>query len=151
VGIVNIVFYSSVERGHLSNDCRQKIQNALHSLEGRPVKITIEQRKKLRSQNQNAFYWAVIIPLIVNVFNEYGNNVDAEQVHEFLKDEVGKLSKIIILPNGEKKKISGSTAELGTMGFEDYLTKVRVWAGEVLEIELPFPNENIYNNLNKGD
>ena len=137
---MSIQFFSKVEGGHLSPGCRQSIATALKSLDGKFAKITIEERKKNRSLNQNNFYWGVVIPTIVNMFNEHGNNVDAEQVHEFLKDEVGKLSQVVVLPDGETKKISGSSAILKTMQFEDYLTKIRSWAAE-WGVMIPFPNE----------
>lgn len=135
-----IQLYSEVENGHMTIDCRNAIAQALHSLSGKFVKITIEERKKKRSLSQNAYYWAVAIPPIVNLFNQSGNNVDAEQVHEFLKAEVGKLNETIILPNGEMKTISGSSAVLKTTDFEEYLEKVRAWAAE-WEVIIPLPNE----------
>lgn len=133
-------FFSKVEQGHISEGCRKSIAAALKSLEGKFTKITIEEKKKNRSLSQNAFYWGVVIPAIVNMFNEYGNNVDAEQVHEFLKAEVGKLNQKVILPDGEIKTISGSSAILQTLEFEEYLTKIRAWAAE-WGVLLPFPNE----------
>lgn len=141
-----IQLFSKIEGGHISDGCRKAITNALKSLEGRFAMITIEERKRNRSLSQNAYMWGVVIPPIVTAFNEYGNNVDSEQVHEFLKDEVGKLTKMVVLPDGEVKRISGSTAELKTMEFEDYLERVRAWAAEVLGIQIPMPNER----FNKG-
>jgi hypothetical protein len=135
-------FFSKVEKGHLNDHCRQSIANALKSLEGKFAKITIEEKKKIRSLNQNAFYWGYIIPVIVNFFNEYGNNVDAEQVHEFLKENVGKLNQNVVFPDGQVKEVTGSTANLNTMEFENYLTKIRVWAAE-WGVIIPIPNEQL--------
>lgn len=136
----NIQFISKIEHGHMEHGIREAIVRVLKSLEGKIAKITIEEKKKVRSLSQNAYYWGCIIPPIVTMFREYGNNVDAEQIHEFLKDEVGKLSQMITLPDGDIKKISGSSALLKTMEFEDYLTKVRIWAA-VWDIFIPLPNE----------
>lgn len=136
----SIQFFSPVENGHLTKGTREAITKALQSLNGKNAKITIEERKKVRSLSQNAYYWSQCIPPIVNMFNENGNNVDAEQVHEFLKDEVGKLSRIVVLPDGETKKISGSSALLKTMEFEEYLLKVRMWAQE-WGVFISLPNE----------
>lgn len=145
----SIQFFSPVQNGHITMGCREAIATALKSLNGKFAKITIEERKKTRSSSQNAYYWAVCIPPIVNMFNEHGNNVDAEQVHEFLKDEVGKLSQTVVLPDGETKKITGSSALLKTMEFEEYLLKVRIWAQE-WDIFIPLPNENQYaDNLER--
>ena len=136
----SVQFFSKVEKGHISDGCRKAITNVLKSLDGKFAKITIEERKKNRSLSQNSYYWGVVIPLIVNLFNENGNNVDADQVHEFLKAEVGKLNQKLILPDGEIKNVAGSSAKLKTMEFEDYLAKIRAWAAEWGCI-VPMPNE----------
>ncbi len=135
-----IQFFSVVENGHLNKSCREALAKALKTLEGKPCKVTLEERKKIRSLSQNAYYWGVVIPAIVNLFNEHGNNVCAEQVHEFLKDEVGKLTETVSLPDGELKKISGSSAALKAHEFELYLERVRAWAAS-WEVAIPLPNE----------
>lgn len=137
-----IQFFSKVENGHVERGIRESIAKVLQSLNGKFAKITIEEKKKTRSLSQNSYYWGYVIPPIVNMFNEHGNNVDAEQVHEFLKDEVGKLSQMVTLPDGELKKVSGSSALLKTMEFEEYLLKVRMWAQE-WSVFIPLPNEII--------
>lgn len=135
-----IQFFSKIEQGHISENCRKSITVALKSLEGKFAKITIKERKKNRSLSQNAFYWGVIVPEIVNLLNVYGNNVDAEQVHDFLKAEVGRLTQKVVLPDGEVKAVSGTTTELSTVEFEDYITKIRAWAGG-FGVIIPMPNE----------
>lgn len=140
---MSIQFFSKVEGGHIDMNCRQAIATALKSLDGKTAKITIEERKKKRSSNQNSFYWGYLIPPIVNMFNEHGNNVNSEQVHEYLKAEVGGLNQHVILPDGEVKIMAGSSTILRAMEFEDYLTKIRAWAAS-FGLILPFPNE--FNN-----
>lgn len=135
-----VQFFSPVENGHITKGCREAIAKALQSLNGKFAKITIEEKKKVRSLAANRYYWGYVIPPIVNMFNEHGNNVDAEQVHEFLKDEVGKLSQVVILPDGGRKKISGSSANLETMEFQEYLLKVKVWASD-WGVYIPDPEE----------
>ena len=131
---------SSVYNGKLSDQARQMIMQALRSMEGKQIEIVVKEKKKKRSLSQNAFYWGCVIPAITNMFRDYGNNVDNEQVHEFLKSEVGKMNQTIMLPDGEVKEICGSSAALKTMEFENYLTKVRAWAAE-WGVIIPMPNE----------
>lgn len=138
----SIQLYSEVKDGHLSDDCRQDIIRALRTLSGGYAKITIERRKKTRSLSQNAYYWSVVVPLIHEMFTDAGNSVDEEEVHNFLKDEIGKLTKYVKLPNGEFKQVSGSTAKMGTVEFEEYLEKVRAWAAE-FNLLIPLPNEKL--------
>lgn len=134
-----VTYYSMVEKGHLVPSCRQAISEALRSMDGKVVEITIKEQKKVRSLSQNAYYWAVVLPPIVSLFKSWGNNVDALQVHEYLKREVGKLSQVLIMPDGEAK-VTVSSADLKTVAFEEYLQKVRMWAAE-WDLNIPLPNE----------
>lgn len=131
---------SSVYNGKLSDQARQMIMQTLRNMEGKQIEIVVKEKKRKRSLSQNAFYWGCVIPAITNMFREHGNSVDNEQVHEFLKSEVGKMNQTIVLPDGEVKEICGSSAALKTMEFEDYLTKVRAWAAE-WGVVIPLPNE----------
>lgn len=133
-------FLSKVENGHISDACRKTIAQTIKSLNGKLIKITIEEKKKNRSLSQNNYYWGVVIPAIKIMFDEYGNNISNEQVHEFLKLEVGNLRDTITLPNGDVTVITGSSAGLKTLEFESYLTKIRAWAAE-WDVFIPLPNE----------
>ena len=107
----------------------------------KPLVLTLKLQKKWRSLSQNAVYWGVVLPPIVAVFREHGNNVDADDVHCYLKDSVGKLKQHFVTPDGEVLTGPGSTAKLTTMEFENYLTAVRAWAAQTLGIAVPMPNE----------
>lgn len=133
-------FLSKVENGRISDGCRKIIAQAIKSFNGKFIEIDIKEKKKKRSLSQNAYYWAVVIPAIKVMFDEYGNNVSNEQVHEFLKLEVGKLRDTIILPDGNVRIITGSSAELEPPKFEKYLTEIRAWAAE-WDVFIPLPNE----------
>lgn len=136
----NISFYSRIIGGCLHRYTQSNINTLFQSLEGQLIKITIEKKKNLRSVKQNSFYWGVVIPWVVTFFQEYGNNFDAMQVHEYLKSEVGKLDQIVDLPTGIAR-ISGNTHKMSTKEFEDYLTKIRAWGAE-WGLTIPLPNEN---------
>jgi hypothetical protein len=116
------------------------IAGMLQSMVGTIVLITVEKRKKRRSLNQNAYYWKVIIPAIHEMFVQNGNDVDEEDVHNYLKEQVGKLSKVILLPDGSIEKIVGSTANLSTMQFEMYVEKCRAFAAQ-FGFLIKLPNE----------
>lgn len=137
-----IQLYSEVHNGHIDSNCRQSIANALKMLDGKRIKVTIEERKRARTLSQNSFYWGVLVPMVVNFMNDYGAIVDGEEVHEFLKQEVMKLRTEITTPEGEIKYITGSTAKLSTLEWEMAIEKVRVWAANV-DLILPFPNETL--------
>jgi hypothetical protein len=139
-----IEFSGLVKDGRLPATVAEKFNDVLRRLDGKRFILTIREQKRRRSLNQNNYYFGVLVKRITEVFRDVGNDMDEVEVHEYLKDEVGKLTRIAVLPDGEVVKIRGSTKRLTTAEFENYLEKVRAWAA-TMGIALPLPNE-IDNN-----
>jgi hypothetical protein len=132
---------TSVKDGILATN-RKYISDVIKSFEGANIIITIEKRKKKRSNNQNAFYWLVIDMMREGFNNTLGENVGVQEVHEFLKNRF--LFKEIVNENiGEVVKMPKSTTELTTIEFEEYLDNIRAFGLEFLGITIPMPNEQI--------
>lgn len=127
--------------GHLPGQVRREFDDLIRSLPGKRVTIKLSLYQKRRSLNQNAYLWSVIYARIVDAFRECGNNVDADDVHSYCKDHVGKLKQVFVTPDGEVLTGPGSTAKLSTQEFEVYAEKVRAWAAETLGIRIELPNE----------
>ena len=136
-------FRFKADGGVIPPDLLQAAKNVVARLVGKSVILSIRVSSRRRSNNQNAYYWGVVIPYIKQMFDDYGNNLDEEDIHEFLKKEIGKLSKSVLLPTGEFRYITGSSAELSTVGMENYLEKIRAWAAEC-GLVIPLPNERMY-------
>lgn len=121
---------------------------------GHSIKVTFERKRKVRSNQQNGYYWGCVIPEVVAAMIELGNelqlgnNADHELIHEFLKSEILKNGKDIILATGEVKSGNPSTSILTTTEMEEYLENIRRWAAENLNISIPEPNEQIELQLN---
>jgi hypothetical protein len=120
----------------------ERLGETVSRLPGKRFVITLKEVKKKRSVNQNAYYWGVVIAAITQMFRDNGNYVDGEDVHEFLKLRVAKLSRMLVTPDGEVHKSLGSTTKLSTMEFEVYLERVRAWAAEY-GCFIPLPNEQV--------
>lgn len=120
----------------------QRLGAAVAGLEDKTLVLSLKEQKRKRSLNQNAYYWGVVVEAVTQMFREHGNYVDAEEVHEFLKLRVGKLSRVIVTPDGEIVKSLGSTAKLSKLEFEAYLERVRAWAAE-FGCVIPLPNEQV--------
>lgn len=107
---------------------------AFYCHEGKEVEFTPKRLRKIRSLNQNAYYWAVVVPMVGQAMGE----TDIEAIHEVLKHEHNYyLSKV-----GEHEiRIPLSTADLNTADFEAYLERVRRWASEFFNLYIPLPNE----------
>ncbi len=132
---------AKVINGKLTADVIKSLSTAISNLDGEIIKITIEKGKKKRSTNQNSYYWGVVVQEALSMFREFGNDVDAEEVHSYLKEHVGKLKKVVVDPQGNKETVLQSTTRLSTKEFEDYLERIRAWAAG-FGIIIPLPKEN---------
>jgi hypothetical protein len=121
---------------------RDRLTQAVSKMDGKRLILTLKEQKRRRSLNQNNYYFGVLVKRITVAFREAGNDMDEAEVHEYLKNEVGKLSRIAVLPDGEVVKIKGSTKRLTTMEFEVYVEKVRAW-GASMGVALPLPHEEL--------
>jgi hypothetical protein len=77
--------------------------------------------EKIRSLEQNNYYWGVVIPAI----KEYIGEWDADEVHEALKQEF--LQKKIKLQWDKRRvlKLVKSTTQQTTIEMASYLTRIR--------------------------
>ena len=122
---------------------RPLILKALKSFEGVNITITIAKRKKQRSNNQNAYYWAVIVPFWQNIFlTEWGDVYSKDQTHEFLKYNCNYLEKVNE-KTGEILRLSKSTTENSTVDQELMCKNARDLALEMFTVTIPLPNEQI--------
>ncbi len=134
---------SFIDGGRLDVRARQQIKRLFSLLEGRRVRLTVEEVKRKRSNNQNAYYWGVVVPMVQELFKDAGTDAEAQDIHEFLKGYVGGMRKVVVV-KGKPYTILQSTASLGTIEFEDYLEKIRAWAAGI-GLQIPFPHERIDN------
>lgn len=129
-----------VENGKMPLWIWDAIQKMAPGYEGKNLIVTIREQKRKRSLNLNAFYWGFVVEPIMQMLRHAGNNYDLEDTHEFLKAEVGRLSQVLVLPDGEVKKTPGSTKKMTGSEMVLYIEKIRAWAAE-FGLEIAFPNE----------
>lgn len=116
-------------------------------LEGLPAgryKVEIKPYKT-RSLQQNAFYHAVVVPMVFDGLRDAGFTVrHNEDAHEILKALFLKVREekggIVI----ERVK---STTELSTTEFNEYIQFITIWAADYLNISIPLPNEQLQIDL----
>ena len=106
------------------------------------VTIEVKMKKRVRSDVQNAYYWGVVIAMIVERLRELGHDVDRDLTHEFLKGRF--LYSELTNPNtGEVMRIPRKTSDLTTEEFIEYMEHVKQFAAETLDIYIPDPNEQL--------
>jgi hypothetical protein len=92
------------------------------------VEVIIRKPKTKRSDLQNNYYWGVVLELLSK---ELG--YDQDEMHEILKYKFLQ-SHAMGMPYVK------STTKLSTGEFEEYLSKIKRWAAEFLNIVIPDPN-----------
>jgi imidazole glycerol phosphate synthase subunit HisF len=133
---------SKVENGQLVAN-RKAITDAIKSFEGQNIIISIEKRKKKRSNNQNAFYFGIVITIIQDAFKDaWGEYYSATEVHEALKAKYC-FKEQVNENTGEILQIPSSTTNLSTIEWEEYIEKIRAFAFEWFNVTIPMPNEQI--------
>jgi hypothetical protein len=133
---------SKVVNGKLEKN-RDLISDVINSLEGKDIIITIEKKRKKRSNPQNAYYFGFVIPMMKQGFyNSLGEHVGTDEIHTFLKNRF-LFKEIVNENNAEIIKMPQSTTELTTIQFEEYLDKIREFGLEFLNITIPLPNDTL--------
>lgn len=95
--------------------------------------------KKWRSNSQNSYYWSVCVGLI----SEH-TGFTPDETHEILKNRFLSEPKTLQLKTKTQMVfVTRSTTELDTKSFEEYLSKIRIFASMELGIWIPEPNEQI--------
>lgn len=122
-------------------ESKKRLWGMLAKLKGQQA-VTIKLHRKRRSLSANAWYWAAVIPAIVQGLQEaWGESLSADEAHEFLKDRY--LSRPVVdRTSGEVVgRTNSSSAILNTEAFGEYLEKCIKFAGEDLGVEIQSLNE----------
>jgi hypothetical protein len=129
-------FSGTAKSGKVVYDNKESFDRYLMTLEGKKVNIVVAEFKKNRSLNQNRYYWGVVIKVLSD---ETG--YEKEEMHTYLADKfLGFYTDVY----GKTLKVIPTTSSLKTMEFEEYLSKIRIFASKELSIYIPDPNEAIY-------
>ena len=126
---------------------RKMAKEVCHSYEGHDITITVKKQRKTRSGNQNAYYWSVVLPLILDAMIELGNDLQSgnsdhlNMIHELMKEKHLQNGLDVIDAEGNVDKLPSSTKNCSTADFIEYIERIQKWAAEFLYIDIPDPNE----------
>lgn len=131
-------FRAQVLAGDLVFTNKKFIGAYLKPLESKMVHVTIRTEKKPRSNDQNRYYWGVVVALIADF-----TGMTVDETHEALKNKFLKAKKAV--KRGDKLiwevDTVRSTAVLSTSEFMDYVGDVRQFAMKDLGLDIPLPDE----------
>lgn len=122
---------------------RNIVLEAIKSFEGKEVLITLEKVTKQRSNSQNAYYWGVLIPILLNCIKEsWGEIWSKEKTHDFCKMQFNFIERINE-STGEIVRVPKSTTENTTTAQEELHSEIRNFIFEWFNVQVPLPNESI--------
>lgn len=127
---------AKIENGKIVFENPCDFIETIKKLEGEKIKIFIEKYKKQRSNNQNKYYWSVVIALLSE---KTGHST--EETHDALRIKFLKKTE------NENFPTIISTSSLSALEFENFISKVRNFALLEFGLTIPLPNEaekNIY-------
>jgi hypothetical protein len=135
MSIPNIKFHGVVKQGRIKFDSPEKYLVYLAGLEGKRIELTLHKERNSRSNQQNKFYWGIVIEILGEHFG-----YTPEEMHEELKRKFNPVHSKI----DPEASFGGSTTKLSTVEFIDYIDRITRWAASEYQIYIPDPNEVEY-------
>lgn len=143
---------AQVRNGKLYPDDLTYFKANIQDFEGKAVRVEISKAGKTRTNPQNSYYFGVVVKLIRDRLIELGytkgdlsggfaQNLTLEDVHEFLKANFNRMSVLVNKETGlHLGTYEGSTKDLPTEEFSDYIERISIWASTYLDLEIPEPD-----------
>ena len=134
----DLKYFGKVDDGKLTIFQRNDMVSGLQNLGSGFVEIIIRLAGK-RSSPQNRYYWGAMLPIVKEGLKGVGIEMSKEQTHEMLKYKF--IKREFITSDGDILQIIGSTTELSTKEFNEYIESIQIWSAEYLNVNIPDPNE----------
>lgn len=112
---------------------RAEMDRWLATLKGNAVVISVKREHATRSNQQNRYWWGVVVPLIAEHLGYTTDEMHEALKYKFLRTEAEAAPT-------DLPKIR-STASLDTKEFTALIENVITWAGAEFGVEIPLPNE----------
>lgn len=127
------------EEGKLRVFDQQKLDAWRLKNSGKDVVLSFKIKRKTRSAAQNGYYWKVVVPMVMEAINAFGNEFDEEETHEFLKAKFN-AKEVEVVPDNFIE-VPRSTSKLDTKEFMTYIEQIQQFAAAMLGVYIPGPNE----------
>ena len=125
---------------------RERIQEVFRAFSGERLLITIEKPKKKRSNEQNAYWWGVMVPIWQNALKAAGMSRSKEDTHVLIGDLIRQKYghsplHVEIEIDGKIYEERRGTSSLTTSEFNELMSYAQDFAMEVFGVNVPSPNE----------
>lgn len=115
---------------------RSEVLRFCKSLNCSEFTYTIEKKKSKRTNPQNAYYHAVVVPFLRDCLVDLGHQMTLESTHEFIKAEFN-FKEIVNENTGEVKRVPQSTATLSKSEFSDMIDRANLFVSEWCNCSIP--------------
>lgn len=149
--MTTLTYHANVTEGKMifhDSTRRKMLREVGHSFDGHEIELTVKKKKRRRTNKQNAYYWSVVIPMLIDGFvdaGNYGLQSGNEEHRMWMHSEMKTLhldnGMEVEDANGNLFKMPPSTKELDTGEWSIYINAIQKWAAECLSIDIPDPNE----------
>lgn len=126
------------ESGLAVFDNLKSFRDECRTMDGSKGYITLHRASRSKSNQQNKYYWGCVIPILSKHLGYSPDEVNSALGFKFLKFKKGNgltFIKSVRMSEWEKKP------------WEEYMEKIRRWAAEYLDCQIPLPNEVDYTNI----
>lgn len=120
---------------------RSLIEGAAARFAGKEVNVTIEEVSERRSEDQNAYYWVAIVNPICDKWNDLGERLLPDTVHEILKYKFLRVVKMDEETAEVMVEYVRSTSNLKMFEFAFYIEDCIRFAAESLELAIEPPKK----------
>ena len=112
-------------------ESKRRLMQRIQKLRGLH-EVSISPRKKTRSLNANAYYWAAFVqPFTEWLQDEWGDkSITSEQAHTVLKKQVLGVKEKVIESTGEVIELIPTTHDMDKYDFGNYLDSAAKWLAE---------------------
>jgi hypothetical protein len=139
---MKIQIHTKVEGGKVQRN-KKAIRDAFAHFEGKEITVSVERKKKVRSDAQNKYYWSTVVTYWKQLIEEeHGEFLTASEVHEFLKANFNPI-ELMNQDTGEVLRLGKSTTENSTIEMEEFMERCRRGALEFFGAVIPLPNEQL--------
>lgn len=138
---IELKFSGKIAHSKFIPDNPHAFINHIQAYDGKEVNVTVKRKQdyKKRSNQENRYYWGVIIKILCDEWGFHWHvEEDRMRVHSMVKEQ------FLVEPIEVKGKIlkeEVSTAALSISEFEALMSAIREWASVEFNIYIPVPNE----------
>ena len=131
---------ATIENGILKLHNRKLFDECVRQISNGRCIVTVEKIYNKKSNQQNRYYWAVVVPMVFNALIQLGHDLTEDDTHEILKEKFLSKKQFTDTKTGEHIEFSGTTKDLKTIEMMEYIDKIIRWSSEFLNIFIPSPD-----------